>query len=152
MERYLGEHASRRSHYRRYVNMVTNLTAHFGNPKLEQVTPKTIVAFKNKRYADGVTPATINRELALLKKAFNLACREWEWTKDNPVCRVSMERENNTRDRWLTCEEEQRLLAASAPWLQDVIVFAIHTGMRCGEILNLTWAGVDLTSTDSHGV
>lgn len=57
---------------------------------------------------------------------------------------VSMERENNTRDRWLTCEEERRLLAASAPWLQEIIVFAIHTGMRCGEILNLTWAGVDL--------
>jgi len=56
-----------------------------------------------------------------------------------------MERENNTRDRWLTCEEERRLLAASAPWLQDVILFAIHTGMRCGEILNLTWGGVDLT-------
>ena len=145
MDRYLHEHASRRSHYRRYVNMVTNLTAHFGNPKLAQVTPKTIVAFKNKRYADGVTPATINRELALMKKAFNLACREWEWATDNPVCRVSMERENNTRDRWLTCEEERRLLAASAPWLQEVIVFAIHTGMRCGEILNLTWAGVDLT-------
>ncbi len=144
MDRYLREHASRRSHYRRYVNMVTNLTSHFGNPKLEQVTPKTIVAFKNKRYADGVRPATINRELALMKKAFNLACREWEWTKDNPVCRVSMERENNTRDRWLTCEEERRLLAVAAPWLQDVIVFAIHTGMRCGEILNLTWAGVDL--------
>lgn len=144
MDRYLREHASRRSGYRRYVNMVTNLTVHFGNAKLEQVTPKTIVAFKNKRYADGVTPATINRELALMKKAFNLACREWEWTKDNPVCRVSMERENNTRDRWLTCEEERRLLAASAPWLQEVIVFAIHTGMRCGEILNLTWAGVDL--------
>lgn len=83
-------------------------------------------------------------KLALMKKAFNLACREWEWTKDNPVCRVSMERENNTRDRWLTREEEARLLAAAAPWLQDVIVFAIHTGMRCGEILNLTWAGVDL--------
>ena len=138
MDRYLREHASRRSGYRRYVNMVTNLAAYFGNPKLDHVTPKTIVAYKNKRYADGVTPATINRELALMKKAFNLACREWEWTKDNPVCRVSMERENNTRDRWLTCEEERRLLAASAPWLQEVIVFAIHTGMRCGEILNLT--------------
>lgn len=145
MDRYLAEHASRRAHYRRYVNMVTNLKTFFGNPKLVHVTPKTIVAFKNKRYADGVKPATINRELAMLKKAFNLACREWEWAKDNPVCRVSMEREQNTRDRWLTEEEEGRLLAAAAPWVRELIVFAINTGMRRGEILALTWAGVDFT-------
>ncbi len=145
MERYLTEHASRRAQSRRYGIMVTNLKRFFGNPTLTQVTPKTIVAYKNKRYADGVTPATINRELAVLKKAFNLACREWEWAKENPVCRVSMERELNTRDRWLTEEEEHRLLAAAAPGVRELIVFAINTGMRRGEILSLTWAGVDLT-------
>ncbi|HSA62337.1 MAG TPA: tyrosine-type recombinase/integrase [Nitrospiraceae bacterium] len=143
MDRYLKEHASRRAHYRRYVNMVTNLKAFFGDPKVHHVTPKTIVAFKNKRYADGVMPATINRELAILKKAFNLACREWEWTRDNPVCRVSMEREENTRDRWLTEDDEQRLLGAAAPWVRELVIFAINTGMRRGEILGLTWAGVD---------
>jgi integrase len=125
--------------------MVKNLKRFFGNPKLTEITPKSIVAFKNKRYADGVTPATINRELAMLKKAFNLACREWEWAKDNPVCRVSMEREHNTRDRWLSDEEEQRLLSAAAPYVRDLVLFAINTGMRRGEILSLTWAGVDLT-------
>lgn len=143
MDRYLAEHASRRAHYRRYVNMVDNLKAFFGNPKLHHVTPKTIVAFKNKRYEDGVKPGTINRELATLKKAFNLACREWEWAKDNPVCRVSMEREQNTRDRWLSEEEETRLLAVAAPWVKELVIFAANTGMRRGEILTLTWSGVD---------
>src|SRR4051812_6768020 len=55
-----------------------------------------------------------------------------------------MERENNTRDRWLTIEEETRLLNAAAPWLRELMLFAIHSGMRMGEILDLTWAGVDL--------
>ena len=55
-----------------------------------------------------------------------------------------MEQENNTRDRWLTVDEEQRLLNAAAPWLRELITFAIHTGMRLGEILGLTWAGVDV--------
>jgi integrase len=145
MERYLTEHASRRTQSRRYGIMVKNLKRFFGNPKLTEITPKSIVAFKNKRYADGVTPATISRELAMLKKAFNLACREWEWAKDNPVCRVSMEREHNTRDRWLSDEEEHRLLAAAAPYVRDLVLFAINTGMRRGEILSLTWAGVDLS-------
>lgn len=143
MDRYLREHASRRMHYRRYKNMVENLKAFFGDPKLHHVTPKTIVAFKNKRYADGVMPATINRELAVLKKAFNLACREWEWVRDNPVCRVSMEREQNTRDRWLTEEEEGRLLKIAPLWLRELVLFAANTGMRRGEILALNWNGVD---------
>ena len=56
-----------------------------------------------------------------------------------------MEKEDNTRDRWLTLEEEYRLLQAALPWLRELLVFAIHTGMRMGEIVSLTWAGVDLT-------
>jgi len=144
MDRYASEHAARRAGHRRELTSVNNLKTFFGNPTLDQITPKHIVAYKNQRYTDGVKPATINRELATLKKAFNLARREWEWCTDNPVCRVSMERENNTRDRWLTVEEEQRLLDAAAPWLRELMVFAIYTGMRMGEILALTWAGVDL--------
>jgi integrase len=48
------------------------------------------------------------------------------------------------RDRWLTDEEETRLLAVCSFWLRDLVVFALHSGMRLGEILALTWAGVDL--------
>jgi len=144
LDRYISEHAARRANHYRELTSVKTLKAFFGNPTLDHVTPKMIVAYKNQRYIDGVKPATINRELASLKKAFNLARREWEWCTDNPVCRVSMERENNTRDRWLTVEEETRLFNAAGPWLRELMLFAIHTGMRMGEILGLTWAGVDL--------
>jgi len=144
VDRYISEHAVRRANYRRELTSVKTLKAFFGNPMLDQVTPKRIVAYKNHRYTNGVKPATINRELATLKKAFNLARREWEWCTDNPVCRVSMERENNTRDRWLTVDEETHLLNAAAPWLRELMLFAVHSGMRMGEILGLTWAGVDL--------
>lgn len=144
MDRYTSEHAARRANHRRELTSVKNLKAFFGNPTLDQITPKRIVACKNQRYTDGVKSATMNRELATLKKTFNLARREWEWCTDNLVCRVSMEKENNSRDRWLTVEEEQRLLAAAAPWLRELVVFAIYTGMRMGEILALTWAGADL--------
>jgi integrase len=80
-----------------------------------------------------------------MKTAFNLAVREWEWCRENPVSRVSMERENNQRDRWLTVEEEARLLQACAPWLHELVTFALHTGMRMGEIVELSWRGVDFT-------
>jgi site-specific recombinase XerD len=145
MERYLTEHAARQSQPRHYRGYTNSLTAFFGGRTLAEITPKLIVEYKKGRYAAGLKPASINRELSSLKKAFNLAVREWEWCRENPVSRVSMERENNQRDRWLSVEEELRLLQACAPWLHDLVTFALHTGMRMGEILELSWRGVDFT-------
>ncbi|MFQ5587986.1 MAG: site-specific integrase, partial [Nitrospiria bacterium] len=61
-----------------------------------------------------------------------------------PVSKVSMDKENNKRDRWLSLEEEEQLLKACPLWLKQIVVFALNTGMRRGEILALTWKGVDL--------
>jgi len=61
MDRYISEHAARRANYRRELTSVKTLKAFFGNPTLDQVTPKRIVAYKNQRYTDGVKPAIINR-------------------------------------------------------------------------------------------
>lgn len=144
MERFEQEHIPKKASQRAYFGYTKRLRGFFGSLVLAQVTPKVIVQYKNQRYADGVSPATINRELAVMKKAFNLARKEWEWCRDNPVSRVSLEKENNKRDRWLTHEEEARLLAACSPWVKEIVVFALNTGMRMGEILALTWAGVDL--------
>ncbi len=79
-----------------------------------------------------------------MKKAFNLAIKEWEWINQNPVSKVSMEKEDNKRDRWLTDDEEKRLLDACSPWLRELTTFALNTGMRLAEILSLTWSEVDL--------
>ena len=145
MDRYEAEHVLRKLRHRGLKGYMKNLRAFFGDRTLADITPNLIAAYKNKRYSDGMAPATINRELANLKKAFNLAMREWEWCHQNPVTRVSMEKENNKRDRWLSEEEESRLLAVSASWLRDLVLFALHTGMRMGEILELTWRAVDFS-------
>lgn len=144
MDRYEREHVARKLRHRGLKGYMRQLRGFFGGRTLSEITPKDIVAYKNKRYDDGMAPATINRELSNLKKAFNLAMREWEWCEKNPVARVSMEKENNKRDRWLSEDEEQRLVIECAPWLCAVVTFALHTGMRMGEIIELTWRGVDL--------
>ena len=79
-----------------------------------------------------------------MKHAFSLAIKEWEWVRENPVRKVSMEKEGASRDRWLTREEEERLLTASPGWINEIIMFAIETGCRRGEILSLEWKDVDL--------
>ena len=146
MERFLREHVAKKASERSYKGYVKRLRDFFGDETpLADITPRSIVEYKNQLFAQGLAPASVNRNLATLKKAFNLALREWEWCQRNPVLSVSMERESNGRDRWLTLDEEGRLLAACAPWLHDVVRFALGTGMRMGEILSLSWRGVDLT-------
>ena len=82
----------------------------FGGYTLSEISPSLINDFKIKRRDEGVKPATIHRQLDIMKRAFNLAIREWEWWDKNPVTRVSLEKLNNKRDRWLTFEEEETLL------------------------------------------
>jgi integrase len=79
-----------------------------------------------------------------MKHAFNIALREWEWVNQNPVLKVAMEKEPPSRDKWLRYDEEERLLAASPQWLQEIIIFAFETGCRREEMLSLDWGSVDL--------
>ena len=75
-----------------------------------------------------------------------MAIREWEWLRENPVSRLSFSVGNkNARDRWLSDEEEERLIrAATNPWwLRNFLIVAFHTGMRKVEILNLKWSDND---------
>jgi hypothetical protein len=69
------------------------------------VTPKLLAAYKAQR-RQKVKLATVNKELWLIRHAFNIAIREWEWCRDNPMMRrVSLEKVRNERDRWLTPDE-----------------------------------------------
>ena len=60
------------------------------------------------RINEGAKPATINRELAMLSKAFSLAVKDWDWIKENPVSKVQKEKVDNKRDRWLSTGMKKR--------------------------------------------
>ncbi|MBE9528525.1 MAG: site-specific integrase, partial [Proteobacteria bacterium] len=147
IDKYLSEYSISKTENGqiRDKSIAKGLCAFFGSYRLREVTPPLIVDYKAKRRKDGVKPSTIERELCLMKRAFNLAVREWEWVDKNPNHRVSKERYNNTIDRWLSFEEEKRLLRACPDWLQLIVIFALNTGMRQGEILDLRWSYVDLS-------
>ncbi len=145
MDKYLEEYSILKTPNGQCRDRVISehLLGFFGDTLLKAITPPLIVDYKAMRRKKGSKPATIERELCLIKRAFNLAIREWEWVDKNPVSRVSRERFNNQIDRWLSSKEEARLLEASPGWLREVIVFALNTGMRQGEILDLRWPYVD---------
>jgi len=148
MEKYLIEHSSRSKSpmsYRRDLSLAKHLNGFFGGAILTKITPKDIYKYKIKRREEGASPRTINYELSLMRHAFNLAIKEWEWLKENPVSKVSKEKVNNIKERWLTFEEEEKLLLASPKWLQELIVFSLETGLRQSELLNLQWSQIDLS-------
>jgi integrase len=64
--------------------------------------------------------------------------------RENPATPVSLERENNERDRVFSLDEFQALMNVAPDHLKPILRTAYHTGMRKGEILNLTWDRVDL--------
>jgi len=145
MDRYMSEHSiPTKASSERDFSSLSHLLPFFGSRPISEISPKLIYEYKNKRRSDGASPCTINRELALMKHAFNMAVREWEWITANPVIRVSMEKEPPSRDRWLTYEEEEALLSKSPQWLKEITIFAIETGCRREEILSLTWKDVDI--------
>jgi integrase len=89
-----------------------------------------------------VKDATINRELTTLKHVFTMA-KKWGLTEHNPVKEVKFFRIDEKVERVLSPQEEAKLLDAASPHLRLILVIALHTGMRRGEILRLSWDHVD---------
>jgi integrase len=99
----------------------------------------------SERTGRQLSPASINRPLAVLRHLLKVAHEEWGLLADVP--RVRLEKESQGRLRWLTKEEASRLLAAAAKSknadLHDLVVVALYTGLRQSELLGLTWERVD---------
>ena len=119
-----------------------NLLQFFENYRLTDVSPLLIEEYKQVRQKN-VSNASVNRELSVLKHSFSQAVK-WGLTDKNPAQSVGMLRET-PRTRYLTYKEEDRLLSACPQWMGEIVLFALHSGMRQGEILSLLWADIDLT-------
>jgi len=148
MEKYMVKHSARnktQKSHNRDRSLLDHLLESFGDLAIVEITPNLISEYKTERRNEGVAPQTINNETSLMSHAFNLAIKHWEWIKENPVKKVSKEKVNNLIERWLTLEEEQQLLASSPRWLKEIITFAINTGLRLSEILDLKWSRVDMS-------
>jgi excisionase family DNA binding protein len=116
----------------------------FQDTNLRIISPMMIDKLIALRQKEGNSASTINRYLALLKRMFNLAIEEG-YAEQNPVKKIKFFSEAaNRRERVLTQDEEKRLMAASSAPLRSVLIIALNTGLRLGEILNLSWNQIDL--------
>jgi integrase len=116
---------------------------------LTALTPTCIAKFRDERLQQ-VSSSTVIRDLACLSAIISHARREWAINIENPVSRVRKPSAPAGRDRVLTTAEEARLLDAlrptgrRSPWLYPLVVLALETAMRRGELLALRWDDVSL--------
>lgn len=143
-KKYMAYAKTNKRSWLRDEQMLKQLEEFFGTQRdLSDIRPVEIEKYKMYRY-ETVSGATVNRELALLKRMFNLAI-DWDlFLAANPVRRVKFFREFTIRARVLSIEEEEKLIRHASPFMQDLMVFGLHTGLRVGEIFSLRWSDVDL--------
>ena len=126
------------------LDMIEGWKKGIGNPPLKDITTFQIERFLNERMEQGgIGPATRNRHLAMLRSLFNRAIT-WELMETNPTADIERLRETGARTRFLDQDEIQSLLAGASDRFRPILVTAIHTGIRRGEILHLEWPDVDI--------
>lgn len=153
-----NEHKDRPSTYARYMRSVKALAEFFENKTLEAIDSGLVEKYKlhrsrqcRKNARDGrlVSPAAVNRDLAVLRILFNFAVRLRK-AVSNPVKEIKFLKERQRHMRVLTPEEEDAYLQASSPLLRDVAVVILETGVRPGEVCHLRVSDVDLRNSSVH--
>jgi len=130
--------------YREYERYGRYWKAAFPGKTLRQIVPSDIERYVAKRVTQ-VAPATVNRELAFLKHLFNVAIADGR-AENNPVRAVKLFKENNSRVRFLSEDEEARLRKSLGEEEWKKVAVAIHTGLRQAEQFNLQWPYVDFAT------
>lgn len=171
-DRFVVEHLPRikASSAKRYVQSLLALDPFVAELAVDEISSAALSAFETARRREGVTDATIRRDLSCLS-ALLRCCQEWEWVTGNAAAaylRLASRRglrESEPRTRYLGLEEEEAILAEVAlrrsaakgnrdrhgyMMLGAAIMLAIDTGLRREELHGLTWTDVDLHARELH--
>lgn len=141
VELHLNTYSKQKKSYKSDLSISKTVKAYFGNTLIGEISPLIIEKFKQHRLQT-VTPASVNRDLAFLKTMFNKAV-DWGYIHTNPMKKVKLLKEQNHRLRYLEKEEYEKLLSFCNDNLKKIVIIAVHTGLRKGELLNLKWKDCD---------
>ncbi len=125
---------------------IKQLVDTFGHMPVCQLSTRLLEQFQTDRIKKGNKPATVNRLLATLKHSIHKGY-QWGMVSEETLKRarqVKLLSENNRRLRYLSKEECQTLINVCDNHLKPIVIIALNTGMRKGEILSLKWDNIDL--------
>ena len=128
------------------------INAALGDVPLRGLTREMIQAFLNGLVKAGLAPATVGQYRALIRRLCNVARQTSQegipLLEKSPADGLEVPKIFNSRDRFFSYEEADRLIEAAAsrrsPDLHDAIILSLNTGLRMGELMRLAWADVDL--------
>lgn len=133
--------------YKDHYNL--HLKDFFGNIKLVDITPVIINRFMENKLKEGLSNKSVNHLLTTMGTAFNWAVNN-NYMMYNPVSRVKKLKVNNIEMQFLSEDEIHRVLVITEqeyPDFYPLLITAIYSGMRRGEILGLTWDCIDFTKS-----
>jgi integrase len=127
------------------IKVTKHVLPYFTGKRAHEVTTADIQEYTKERLEAGASNAEVNRELALLKRAYNLALRA-ERIIRKPY--IPLLQERNVRQGFFELREFETVLAHLPEALRPPMTFAYYTGWRmASEILKLTWSQVDLEAS-----
>ena len=148
--RFQQEHTEHRDYYSkaRDKSIFKKLYAFFGEAATLQEVENLIGGYEYHRKRQSVKPATILKELGLLRRIYNVARKQWKWKIANPVSDIELPKVRNERVRYLKPDEYTRLLSAldesDSKWLKPFVIVALDTGLRLSNVCGLLWSEVNL--------
>jgi integrase len=146
---FLEKHCkTERSSFKNDISTGKRLTAYFKQTPIEKITSYDIKTWRSRRKdhitsrGTPISKSALNSELSFLKMMFSLAV-DWGWLTESPVQSIKRLKGEVKRMRFLNREEINRLIAYCTPHFKPVLITAVSTGMRIGEILSLKWKDID---------
>jgi integrase len=128
-----------------HLDRLKILLPYFKDTPIGQIHRGAVREYRKFRHAKKtITETTVNRDLEVLRHLLFWAVDEG-YLAVNPISRIPMATERRTPRVVMTLAEEQLLLANAAPHLRVIVIAALDTGMRRGELLTERWEHVDFT-------
>ena len=148
VHRYQKEVTPTKKSASREISRLKCLDKFFGEVTLARINSEMVASFRDERLSLNLSGATVIKDLNTLSHIIDTAIKEWGlYIPQNPVKNIRKPRVNNSRSRRLSYEEEIILLAKCREhslMMESVVIFAIETAMRLGEIINLNWSDIDM--------
>jgi integrase len=148
IHRYQKEITPLKKSASREISRLKCLDKFFGEVTLARISSEMVARFRDERLSLNLSGATVIKDLNTLSHIIDTAIKEWGfYIPLNPVKNIRKPRVNNSRSRRLSVEEQIILLKKCREhslMMESVVIFAIETAMRLGEIINLEWSDVNI--------